>query len=426
MGGFLAGFATPVSAMQVLDDQTLGEETGQAAFYTSYGAPSGTGSGTNSSDFGFYTLGVQGKVDINTNIQHLQLGCGGVNGPGCDIDINNLSLSGNPGTGTCASGAARASCDATLTNPFLRLAIKNPTTLATREVVGLQLGAQNVTGLLTAGTENSTTPNGINSLSGYMSVAASSGTATTAARSMTYADTGNQAINGQVKGSLLTNSCGGFLDPCINVSYSSTNYTLNLSSATAPLTTNATVVNGKRLSSIGLTGTANVGQIDFAGPLTATVAGFLNLNKQVTGNITGLIADLTIQENLGFVHSIPLNNPFSLSLQKQDVMWPGAPAVAQTGWWMAFNDPINIGNVTPSSQVQITNAVLAQVIPKISTYLTNNPTNCGNLLTGCVGGSDLAVGNVALTNAHVAFPLTDLQLAAQSFPPNCYGSLKFC
>ena len=73
MGGFLAGFATPVSAMQVLDDQTLGEETGQAAFYTSYGAPSGSGSGATTSDFGFYTLGVQGKVDINTNIQHLQL-----------------------------------------------------------------------------------------------------------------------------------------------------------------------------------------------------------------------------------------------------------------------------------------------------------------------------------------------------------------
>jgi hypothetical protein len=178
-----------------------------------------------------------------------------------------------------------------------------------------------------------------------------------------------------------------------------------------------------------LTGSGSVGQIDFSGQLTATVAGFLNLNKNVTGNITGLAADITVSENLGFIHKLNLNNPASLSLQKENVLWPGATVAAQRGWWLALEDPVDIGNVTPTNPVAITNLVLQQVVPSINQDLTNNPRNCGNLLTGCVGGSDLAVGNVNLSanpNRFLDFPLVNLQLAAQSFASNCYGSLTFC
>ena len=58
----------------------------------SYTAPSGAGPTT--SDY-YYKLGLEAKMELNLNIRNLQLGCGGRNGPGnCDIDIENLSLSG--------------------------------------------------------------------------------------------------------------------------------------------------------------------------------------------------------------------------------------------------------------------------------------------------------------------------------------------
>jgi len=100
-----------------LDDQHLADVTGQAPIYTSYIDPSASG---NASGLGFYTLGINGTVSLNANIEHLQLGCGGVNGPGCDIDLSHVRLSGtSPGpSGTYADS------DATLGNPFLQLAIK--------------------------------------------------------------------------------------------------------------------------------------------------------------------------------------------------------------------------------------------------------------------------------------------------------------
>ena len=47
-----------------------------------------------SSNVGFYKLGLEAELEINANIRKLQLGCGGVNGAGCDIDFDNVSLSG--------------------------------------------------------------------------------------------------------------------------------------------------------------------------------------------------------------------------------------------------------------------------------------------------------------------------------------------
>lgn len=156
----LYSFVPAYAVLQVVDDSELSEQTGQAAFYTAYNAPSGSGTGATPSDYGFFTLGLNGELDLNANINHLQLGCGGVNGAGCDIDINQLGLSGSPGVGSCPSGASRATCDAVITNPFLQLAIQNPNTLSTRQIVGINFGAQNVIGLLTAGTDNPSSLNG--------------------------------------------------------------------------------------------------------------------------------------------------------------------------------------------------------------------------------------------------------------------------
>ncbi len=120
---------------------------------------------------------------------------------------------------------------------------------------------------------NNAIPNGINTFSGYMKTKTASGTAVTAARSMTFADTG-LTMNGIVQGRLLgsssgTTCVGGFLDPCHDISYTSDTYNLNLSSTTAPFTINSTVVSGTRMKDVTLKGTGTVGQIDFSGQLTA-------------------------------------------------------------------------------------------------------------------------------------------------------------
>ena len=397
-----------------LNDRELSNVNGQALMSLGYIAPNDSVNKMQGQGVGFYKLGIEAELELNANIKKLQLGCGGVNGAGgCDIDIDNLSLSGVADT-----REGRVSSSAKLTNPFLEFAIKNPNAASTREIVGLRLSAEKALGMLTTGTENSVTPNGINSLSGYMKIKDTTGTGYTAGRNMTYADT-KQSIDGNVKTS--------FLFIPLTLGFKSTDYNLALDSAKADIFINGTTISGRRLSSAKLDGYANINQLNFGGQLGASLnitAGLLTLQKQVTGNITGLKANITIEENLGFIHKIPLDNPFSLSLQSQNVWWPGAAETAQKGWWMAFEDTIDIGSVVPSKKIDITNDVLKQVVGPISTYITNNPVACS--LFDCIGGSGLAVGNVNLPNTSVNFPLKDLQLATQDFAPNCYGSLKFC
>lgn len=397
------------ATLQQMTDEELAASTGQALINLSYLAPTDAGNYESANNIGFYKLGLEAEVELNANIKKLQLGCGGTNGAGaCDIDIDNLSLSGGTATST---NTDRASSSALLTNPFIQFAIKNPNSASTREIVGIQLSAEKVAGLLTLGESNSTTPNGINSFSGYMKVGQATGTATTSARSMTYSDTG-QAITGRI------NASGILLD------YSLTNYNLALTSATAALTTDESVVSGNRLTSAHLNGSADISAINFSGTLAASVlSGLVTLNKNVTGSITGLKAAVTVDENLGYIHAINLNNPASLSLQSQTLRWPGTDAAAEKGWWLGFDDTINIGSVSPSAQVSITNAVLQQVVTPISTALYNNPTPCS--LINCLV-SDLAIGQVNLSGTVLDFPLSNLQLSGQTFAPNCYGTLTFC
>ena len=133
--------------LKALDDDQMSAQTGQALLNLSYIAPTdaanieSTRSGGDNNT-GFYKLGIEAEMELNANIKNLQLGCGGVNGPGaCDIDIKNLSLSGlNDGTVTTGESAGsptfsdgRPATSAKLTNPFIEFAIKNPDSAAGRE-----------------------------------------------------------------------------------------------------------------------------------------------------------------------------------------------------------------------------------------------------------------------------------------------------
>ena len=405
-----------LESLTQLNDSELSDVHGQALMSLGYIAPNDSVNKMQGQGVGFYKLGLEAELELNANIKKLQLGCGGVNGAGgCDIDIDNLSLSGLADT-----REGRVGSSAKLTNPFVEFAIKDPNSASTREVVGLRLSAEKVLGMLTAGTENSDTPNGINSLSGFLKTKATTGMGYTNSRGMSYADT-QMPVTGNVDICVFV-FCG-------RLPLSSNDYNLNLESTTAPIQIDATTINGKRQTSVNLTGKANIDRLNFGGRLKAGVRvpllGTLNLEKQVNGNITGLTANLSISQNLGYIHKIPLNNPFSLSLQSQNVWWPNAEVTAQRGWWMAFEDPVDIGNVTPSKRIDITNDVLRQVIGPLSTALSTTAVPSCQALD-CLFGSSLEIGNINLPNTSVNFPLKDLQLKNQDFAPNCYGSLKFC
>ncbi|ENU22674.1 hypothetical protein F993_02575 [Acinetobacter proteolyticus] len=188
----LAAQSFAASSLHRLDDEQMRQATGQALLYM------GTTTGTSidpdyTNKYGsmsFYKMGLQADLEANLNIKKLQLGCGGVNGAnGCDIDIENLALTGVPtsvksdgtpqwnysgttdGSGTLVN--ERASSDAILRNPFVEFAIKNPASAALREVAGVRLSAEGIKGYMTAGTYNdsATSTNnqgGINTFSGYL------------------------------------------------------------------------------------------------------------------------------------------------------------------------------------------------------------------------------------------------------------------
>lgn len=187
--------------LKALDEAEMSETTGQALLYM--GTTNGSDVGNAYSSFKYYKMGFQADIEANLNIKTLQLGCGGANGAdGCDLDIENLSLTGVP-TGVKPDGTPqwnysgqmngselaneRAASSAVLRNPFIEFAIKNAGSLATREVVGVRMSAEGIKGYMTAGTHNDTATSslnrgGINTFSGYIvtdNVQASASTAPT-------------------------------------------------------------------------------------------------------------------------------------------------------------------------------------------------------------------------------------------------------
>ena len=445
--------AAPSSSLKGLTDSEMSATTGQALMSLTYISPKDSANlesqrtgitDPSNGGIGFYKLGLEGTLELNANIKKLQLGCGGINGAGaCDIDIDNISLSGlgnsaTSNTGSAADRNARVGSSATLTNPFIQFAVKNPNSASTRQVVGLNLSAEKAVGLITFGEENSATPNGINSLSGYMEVAATTGTALV--NGYGTSNVSGEAALGQLKQSdgynaISGNACCIFLAG--NLGFTTTAYNLNLrDKATGSnilkgdLVLPQQVITGKRINSAPLKATALVRDIDLSGNIIAVAAGIINLNKQTSGLIKNLTVDVDINEGLGYFHKASLNGTAaSLSLQAQDIQWTAGKSVAQRGWWLEFSNPIDIGKIDPSQKVDIPKNTLNAVMDQVSNYLTNvQPVDCGAIFAiNCLAGSTIPVGTVDLINApHANMTLTNLQLAKQDFTPNCYGSLKFC
>jgi hypothetical protein len=206
------------------------------------------------------------------------------------------------------------------------------------------------------------------------------------------------------------------------------------------------IVEGNQLQSIPISATTVAPDIIFnaaSGTRSANVPGCIYVigiglcnttlsSVQFDTRITNLRMNIGITEDLGYVHKIPLNNPFGLSLQKQDVLWPGAPSNARRGWYLAVNDPIQLGSLsTPSGYAVDITSVFPQVASTASAYLVANPVNVPFLsaIGGVLGVTiTLTVPPINLSAATPAsLALTNLPLgSAQTTVANCWGSLTFC
>lgn len=451
------------SHLQSIDDGELAEVSGQALFNLSYLAPgeakdkSGTLiTGSQNSGVGFYKLGLEGVLELNTNIRKLQLGCGGVNGAGvCDIDIDNLSLSGcgSSGCSNATSRADRVGSDAKLTNPFLQLAIKNPNNPATREMVGFRLSAEMAEGLLTIGTENSSTPTGINTMSGYMKVQSDSsglikGAAYTDATYFpagSYPVTGTLTVIGGLGGtaSFITTGGGFWIPALTNQAFTAPGLTVNdrrvtgvglsTSLAIPPIYLDASYTTGGVYDAVNNRINTRGGPVSARVTSATGLASVLGLvgrtltNAQIAGSFTGITANVTFTEDLKYIHYLPISSPFSLSMQGQDVHWPGAnnDDIAKRGWWMSFADPVNIGTVNPADPVNI-----VPLFPQIAAALTPMNGSVGWDVLGALFDSgaqfDVNIGSKSLAAYPLSLPLSNLVLAGQDFNPNCWGTSKFC
>lgn len=373
-----------IAGMVELSDADMSNEVGQALLGMSYIAPSG-GSGS-VTDYGYYKVGLEAKMELNLNIRSLQLGCGGRNGPGqCDIDIENLSLSG-PADGKVVSGVAadngtptwsvsRPNSSAVLTNPFVEFAIKNPNSASTREVVGFRFSAEDILGYMSAGTVNDkgsndlSTGGGINTFSGYIGVANTPVNSKT--QEAIFGSKADQAIYAKISAlgndrtvhaniNLMTPGAPGYTAPDNS----------NANIITSPVTGQKmwgirvpeiavsfnfpqTSVTGNRMSQLNLVvrdvpiaripigrdsgGISMVLDEDVLG-LVGTATFFMGANNASgtyascaatysPGNcsyITNLKANVTVKQNFNLVHNLPISSGGYLSLQKEALRWPGS------------------------------------------------------------------------------------------------------
>lgn len=419
LGGLCFSSAYAASTLVPMSDSELSATRGQALMGMSYIAPTDSASNSSSNgNMGFYRLALDAQLEINANIRRLQLGCGGVNGAGaCDIDIEYLSLSGGTVDSTSTE---RASSSAVITNPFLEFAVKNPDSASTREIQGFRLSAKSLSGLLTFGLENGDAPSGINSLSGYMVTKPTGGTVTTNPYYGITQDETGTAITGRAE----------FIGSIATLPFTSTAYNLNLGAGSGTLSMGQQIITGKRINTANLNATARVGGISVTGTLDAT-ASVLGIPVPISGDVTGAVNNLdvnvAIKQSLGYFHAAQLNGSAGyLSVQGVNILWPEAASTAQTGWWLELTNPIDIGQITPTGNVDIALATITDALGQVSSYLETHPVKCGALAINCLAGN-LPIGTVDLTGKTPAsMALTNVVLQKQSFSANCYGSLKFC
>lgn len=471
----LLGMASSASAMTEMHDDELSAVTGRALMQM--GKEVGTGI---SSGLMFYKAGLDVELELNMNIERLQLGCTetALNGQHCDIDIRNLAISGAPestnpdGTGNWANG--RAGSSAILTRPFFEFAIKNDQSRTLREVVGIRMSGEQMTGLLTAGTQNHAAPvddDGIQSLSGFMRIAQTTGHVNT--QQALFGKQLDERIRGHVRVNVFLGhenrrftslpfdaDSTGITIPGMQAGFSMPDFQVNGRRQTMASVTGVRTSIGSIPLSVA--GCQAAGGVNCVGQLRVRLQDENSTNPDAPENcilsacstkvllangsqIQNLHLDVTFNQDLSMIHNVPLTGTgMYLSFQKEAVFWPGAYAgadgtdIAQPGWWMSFHDqvdlgylqgvnPVDISSVFPQVAVLASNQLLAQDPIYINlgqaiealfdaTLTTNAPVvvNLDNATNPALGGTPASI------------TLENLQLLNQSVSPNCWGSARFC
>lgn len=446
----LLGVFSSVPAMVELTENEMSEVAGQALMQMTKTAGD---AGTVSQNMIFYKAGLNAELELNMNIEKLQLGCTAhaINGQHCDIDIDHLSLSGRDWVN------GRPESSALLTRPFIEFAIENDGT-PLREVVGFRLSAENALGLLTAG-QNGPQPNGINSLSGYMTTTNISGNATTAATNLGCGRANAAQCAGDIRdpfNTVLSFDTNPDILLCTSGCYSGNTGTSDPSQSAGvyipelPVNFNAggAVINGRRQTSTSVTAFAPVPTVNLAGGQlhvnmqdTISVAYFISVSEAVVnlgGTVSGLETQINFTQDLGLIHRFEVDSPFSLSFQRDPVKWPGtAPAdIAQQGWWMSFADAVDLGELNPVEEIDITPA-FAQMAQAFNNHFAQGCTQpCAGPIPIATeqgleqlfnGQMTVNVGPQTITTNPLLMDVSNLQLgASQNVVPNCWGNATFC
>ena len=330
-------------------------------------------------------------------------------------------------------------------------------------MVGFRLGAEQIMGLLTLGTDNVQNPtDGIKSFSGYMKLAETTGEAQTAETKFGMAN--DQKISGNLKAlgqtRTFTSKPGSEGHTGITVPSMRVNFTMP-----------ETMVSGSRMSSVKVTNIrSTIPTIPLAAGSTAkplpdsvlTVPNWANdqlyvefpalisalglnvgthsfFKMDAGSSLDNLNLDITFQQALNMIHNIPLSGTGGyLSLQSESVKWQGTDTadIAQPGWWMSFKDPIQLGYLKTQDQVDIS-YVLPQVATAISDFLLKpenlievNALEAIGSLANVAVVRELNIDVGGFTNYNSGRPATlTLQnqiLQNQKVTSNCFGGHKFC
>jgi hypothetical protein len=401
--------------MAELDDGDLRDETGQVGslILTDRIGPNeltGATNGGTFANFSYYRMGLDGKLDFNANISKLQLGCGGSNdllggvagAPGCDLDIDYLGFMGLNAAGDRPDPAG-ADSTFKLTRPFIEIAIKNENNPATREVVGVRIGAQNIRGALRMGRDY--TGFGNSGLEGSMTNLENGGTC------VPSATTGSGVVNCHSG----INSLSGYLAG------------LELSAgfrARARVCLDLTTICLFGLGEVDLDLDGCIGRINFNPCSTSDTPFFIDAGGTRIRNLDVAAAKLSLATNFVFpialdgygelvlnarqIHYLlaPDSSDFYLSFQRERVSWPRYdktpppnnlafdacnPAYGQvaarcsnaylpaanTGWWLSATN-LKMLNLQPGNRIVIPGTfdvyeLLSALGPGSSPIVIDNP-----------------------------------------------------
>lgn len=289
----LLGFSMILQTAQAnglskLSDEELSNIEGQALFNVNKTDDSKQG-------LSFYRLGMEAEIALNANVKKLQLGCGGVKGEGCDIDIDHVALTGITTSNAQGAGAAT---DFVLNNPFIEFAISNSDSASTRSIEGFRLGALSALGMMSLGSNENTSSladdTGINSLSG---------------------DIGVRVTNANIKGLRIT----------------------GIGTADAKVDDYSSTIIANRSTSFSLNGLKANARLKLGGIIP------IPIDLQLTADMKDIPFNTAHRLQVSDVNGNPTSGAY-LSLQKKDIQWQNIATgqwnniAAKQGWWLSVPD----------------------------------------------------------------------------------------